>query len=70
LLASTLDEPVEAALARLSPELRACVILVDIEELDYAEAAVALGVPLGTVRSRLFRARQQLHALLTPHVRR
>jgi RNA polymerase sigma-70 factor (ECF subfamily) len=64
LLSAILDEPVEQALARLSHELRACIVLVDIEELDYAEAAAALGVPIGTVRSRLFRARQQLHSLL------
>jgi RNA polymerase sigma-70 factor (ECF subfamily) len=70
LLASMLEEPVEAALAALSPELRACVVLVDIEGLDYAEAAAALGTPLGTLRSRLFRARRLLHARLTPYVQR
>jgi RNA polymerase sigma-70 factor, ECF subfamily len=64
LMASTLDEPVERAVAALSPELRACVELVDIGELDYAEAARALDVPIGTIRSRLFRARQQLHRAL------
>jgi RNA polymerase sigma-70 factor (ECF subfamily) len=64
LLASALDEPVERAVASLSPELRACIELVDIGELDYAEAAETLSVPIGTVRSRLFRARQQLHRAL------
>lgn len=64
LLSTTLDEPVEQALACLSLELRTCIVLVDIEELDYAEAAEALNVPIGTIRSRLFRARQQLHSLL------
>ena len=64
LLASTLDEPVERAMASLSPELRACIELVDIGELDYAQTARTLDVPIGTVRSRLFRARQQLHRAL------
>lgn len=64
LMANTLDEPLEKALDNLSNDLRACVVLVDIEELTYDEAALALGVPIGTVRSRLFRARQQLHAIL------
>jgi len=59
-----LDEPVEQAIASLSPELRTCVELVDIGELDYAETAKTLGIPIGTVRSRLFRARQQLHRAL------
>jgi RNA polymerase sigma-70 factor (ECF subfamily) len=64
LLETTLDEPLENALSSLSPDLRICVVLVDIEEMSYDEVAGALGVPIGTVRSRLFRARQQLHALL------
>lgn len=64
LMSSSLDEPVERAVASLSPELRACVELVDIGEMDYAETAVTLAVPIGTVRSRLFRARQQLHRAL------
>jgi RNA polymerase sigma-70 factor (ECF subfamily) len=64
LMTATLDEPLEAALARLSDDFRACVLLVDVEGLEYAEAAEALGIPIGTVRSRLARARLQLHALL------
>lgn len=64
LLAATLDEPLEQALAALSPEMRVCVVLVDIEGADYKEAAQALEIPIGTVRSRLARARLQLHALL------
>ena len=64
LLNSTLDEPLERALAALSPELRACVLLVDIEGAEYAEAAQIFNIPIGTVRSRLSRARMQLHDLL------
>jgi RNA polymerase sigma-70 factor (ECF subfamily) len=69
LLAGTLDEPLERALQSLSEPLRLCVLLVDVEGLDYAEAAAALDVPLGTVRSRLSRARFQLHAQLADYAR-
>jgi RNA polymerase sigma-70 factor, ECF subfamily len=68
-LAGILDEPLEQALAALSPEMRACVVLVDIEGTDYKEAANALDIPIGTVRSRLSRARLQLHALLINYAR-
>jgi RNA polymerase sigma-70 factor, ECF subfamily len=64
LLAATLDEDLERALGTLSDGLRQCVILVDMDGLDYAEAAAALGIPIGTVRSRLSRARMQLHDIL------
>ena len=64
LMNSTLDEPLERALAALSPELRGCVVLVDIEGAEYAEAAQIFQIPIGTVRSRLSRARMQLHDLL------
>lgn len=70
LLAGAMDEPVERAVAALSPDLRACIELVDIGELDYAEAAQTLDIPIGTVRSRLFRARQQLHRALYPYAER
>lgn len=61
---------VEAALATLPDEFRAAVILVDIEELSYEEAASALACPVGTIRSRLARARRQLYAALEDHARR
>lgn len=64
LLEGVLDEPLEQALAALPPEQRACVLLVDIEGLEYQEAAAALDIPIGTIRSRLSRARLQLHARL------
>lgn len=64
LLESTLDEPLERALSALPDEFRLCVVLVDIEGLEYAEAAAIAGVPIGTVRSRLSRARLQLHKAL------
>lgn len=69
LLAATLEECLETALRSLSDPLRLCVLLVDLEGLDYAEAAAALQVPVGTIRSRLSRARLQLHALLYEYAR-
>jgi RNA polymerase sigma-70 factor (ECF subfamily) len=54
-VAARLD--VDAALARLSPEFRAAVVLRDLCDLDYAEIAEVLNVPLGTVRSRIARGR-------------
>ncbi len=65
----TLDEPLEKALATLSEELRVCVFLVDIEEWTYAEAARMLTIPLGTVRSRLWKARRLLSAQLVSYAR-
>ncbi len=53
---------VDAALAALAPEFRAAVILRDLCDLDYAEIADALGVPLGTVRSRIARGRAAIAA--------
>lgn len=51
------DDMVEAALSMLSPKLRQTVLLVDVDRLTYAEAAAVLGIPEGTVMSRLHRAR-------------
>ena len=64
LLSSTLDEPLERAIALLGEDYRLSVILVDIEGLEYADAARVLDIPIGTLRTRLFRARAKLHALL------
>jgi RNA polymerase sigma-70 factor, ECF subfamily len=53
-----------AALARLAPEERAAVLLVDAQGFDYREAARILDVPEGTVASRLSRARAHLRSAL------
>ena len=50
----------DALLARLSPDARAVLVLREIEELDYAAIAAVLGIPIGTVMSRLSRARERL----------
>jgi RNA polymerase sigma-70 factor (ECF subfamily) len=55
---------VDAALAQLSPEFRAAVVLRDLCGLDYAEIAEVLRIPPGTVRSRIARGRGQLADLL------
>jgi RNA polymerase sigma-70 factor (ECF subfamily) len=54
------DEVMLLTLRRLAPAFQEIVILCDVEELTYKEAADALGIPIGTVMSRLHRARAQL----------
>jgi RNA polymerase sigma-70 factor, ECF subfamily len=59
------SEPaVTAALEALPDDFRTAVLLVDVEELSYEEAAAAMDCAVGTVRSRLFRARRLLAATL------
>lgn len=55
----------DAALARLPPDFRAAVVLRDLCALDYGEIAEVLGIPIGTVRSRIARGRAGLVPLLT-----
>jgi RNA polymerase sigma-70 factor (ECF subfamily) len=54
----------QGALNRLSPEHRAVLVLKDIDGQKYEEIAEVLGVPIGTIRSRLHRARLELRELL------
>ena len=51
---------IHAAIARLPTEQREVILLVGLEQFGYAEAAQILGVPLGTVMSRLSRGRERL----------
>jgi RNA polymerase sigma factor (sigma-70 family) len=53
------------ALEQLAPHLREVLLLCDLEELKYREIAAMLEVPIGTVMSRLARARQSLRQILT-----
>ena len=59
-LADVLDAEVAEALDALPERFRTVVDLVDVDGLSYAEAAEALGIPVGTVMSRLHRARKRL----------
>jgi RNA polymerase sigma-70 factor (ECF subfamily) len=59
-----LDDDILEALAELPPEYRVAVVLSDIEGLSYEEIAVTLGIKMGTVRSRLSRARARLRESL------
>lgn len=63
-----LDGTIQAALDGLPEEFRTAVILADIEGLSYDEVAAAVGCPVGTVRSRLHRAREILRNALRPHL--
>lgn len=59
-----LPDDVERALASLPEEQRAAVVLVDVNGLTNQEAAEALGWPLGTVNSRVYRGRAELREIL------
>jgi RNA polymerase sigma-70 factor, ECF subfamily len=63
------DGEIEEALRHLPESFRSAVLLVDVEELSYEEAAAALECPIGTLRSRLFRARKLLFAALQGYAR-
>jgi RNA polymerase sigma-70 factor (ECF subfamily) len=63
-----IDTAIQRALGVLNPELRMVVVLCDIEGFSYEEIATMLRIPLGTVKSRLHRARQVLQELLRPYV--
>lgn len=54
------DDEVLRAIDRLPEEFRETLVLSDVEQMSYAEIAEITGVPVGTVKSRLFRARQAL----------
>jgi RNA polymerase sigma-70 factor, ECF subfamily len=59
-----LRQRIDRALAQLPAELRTALVLRDVQGFEYREIADALGVPIGTVESRIFRARQRLRPLL------
>ena len=64
-----LGPALEAALARVPEPFRSAVILVDVEDQSYESAAQILRVPIGTVRSRLFRGRRLMQELLLAYAR-
>jgi len=59
----------EQAIAALSPEQREVFLLVSLEDFSYEQVASALGIPTGTVMSRLSRARERLRSLLMGEAR-
>lgn len=59
-----LDRAIQDCIESLPPDFRAVVVLTDIQGLDYKEAAAALKKPLGTIKSRLARARTRLRDCL------
>ena len=58
------ERRIQDALNRLSPDHRIVLILKDVEDQKYAQMAAILGVPVGTIRSRLHRARMEMRAIL------
>ena len=68
LLNQELDEVLAAAIGQLSEKLRAIIILKEVEGFSYEEIADVLGCSRGTVKSRLFRARERLKELLADYV--
>ncbi|MGQ9732491.1 MAG: sigma-70 family RNA polymerase sigma factor [Candidatus Zipacnadales bacterium] len=63
-LAGLPSEALQRALDELPDEFRIPVLLCDVEEMSYKDIARILSIPLGTVRSRIFRGRQRLRAAL------
>jgi RNA polymerase sigma-70 factor (ECF subfamily) len=59
-----LEQSVQSALNLLGPDQRAIVVLVDMQDLSYEEAAQVLRLPIGTVKSRLARGREHLRRIL------
>ena len=66
-LEDVLNEDLESAVNSLDDRFRTVLMLVDVDRLTYAEAAQALGIPVGTVMSRLSRARDRVRAQLRAH---
>jgi RNA polymerase sigma-70 factor (ECF subfamily) len=61
---------IDQALSTLSPQARCVIALRDVRGLEYHEIAALLRIPIGTVESRIFRARRKLRPLLAPLITR
>ena len=59
-----IDQALQESLGKLSPKLRAIIILKEIEELSYEEIGDTLEISMGTVKSRIARAREELQKLM------
>lgn len=69
-LDDVLEEEIRESLIHLPEEFRIVVILADMQEMSYKEIAQMLAIPVGTVRSRLFRGRQRLMRMLQGYARK
>jgi RNA polymerase sigma-70 factor (ECF subfamily) len=63
------QEAIESALGQLPVKFREIILLCDVEEMGYREIADTLAIPIGTVMSRLSRARKAMRALLSTRAR-
>ena len=70
MLSRVVESEITEALSALPEEYRVTFLLVDVEELTYEEAAATLDCPIGTVRSRLSRARRFLHKKLADYAQK
>jgi len=66
LLSKQVGEAVNRAIERLPEDLRTAIVLRELEGMSYDEIATAMNCPVGTVRSRIFRAREAVAAELRP----
>lgn len=66
LIAAQTADTVQRALAKLQPDLAEVLLLYEVESKPYAEIATMLGIPIGTVRTRIFRAREFIARRLEP----
>lgn len=66
LLSEEIRQKVEEVIGRLPPDLRQAITLRELEGLSYEEIAEAMNCPIGTVRSRIFRAREAIDVVLKP----
>jgi RNA polymerase sigma-70 factor (ECF subfamily) len=69
LLNQELQAVVEGAIERLNPKLKTVLLLYDVEGLSYEQIAETLGIPMGTVKSRLFAAREQIRKQVEVYLR-
>ena len=68
LLARAEQDAVRKAIEELPVHFREAILLCDLEEMTYQEIGQTLGIPVGTVMSRLSRARKAMRTLLTPRI--
>ncbi len=69
LLRTDLLPAIERALSRVPAPFRSALVLVDVEDQSYEAAAEILGIPIGTLRSRLFRGRRIMQEMLAEHAK-